>query len=353
MVDNIIRDVDIVTSKYKTNDAITPIFFNDKLVQNIYFVGETDDDNYVGDGSYEKPFSKKQLLRLKKNNQFNPQLTDLILPIKLDKTLNEDEYNSLMSECTPEYSSQQNLYLESASQRFEIEKHFPDLQKTRSISKQIINKDSLISDITKAVELLCEDNYFDYGDFQENEYEILASSVKYALSDDSIERNTAELPRPDFSFLDDRVEEAVSNQSKKRTTPKRPPTLTKSPRRTQLTPNAQKIYSSFIGQKRDISEVVKIFKEIRQSPKEQLIDKKTQQLTPKGQKLFNSAMNIKKQDNIKKLIKQIKKGKDNELIDRNGQDLTPKGRSLYNAFFDTKQSTRNVKQSKIAAPVFD
>ena len=138
MLDTIVRDVDIVTSYQQFNSVPTPVFLGDKLIENVYFVGDTNNDKYIGDGSYEKPFSKAQLLKLKKDKQFVEQSSDLILPIQLDKELNSKECDSLIKECTRGCTMTELHYLKAESMEFSLEEYFPELEKIKSIKNNLI-----------------------------------------------------------------------------------------------------------------------------------------------------------------------------------------------------------------------
>lgn len=126
MMDAVIRDIDIVTSKNQTYPSAVPLYWNNQEIQNIYFVGDANDDKYIGDGSYEKPFSKKQLLKLKNSNKFQHKNTDLVVPVKLDKELNDFEYYSLITECSTLDTTQNKLVkFKTAESTFHMEKYFP------------------------------------------------------------------------------------------------------------------------------------------------------------------------------------------------------------------------------------
>jgi hypothetical protein len=100
MMDKTTRDIDIVTSLSKNPVKISPVYWEGKEIQNVYFVGETDDDNYNGDGSYENPFSKKQLIKLMAEKKFQKKNTDLIIPIILKQNITRTQYYDLIDECS-------------------------------------------------------------------------------------------------------------------------------------------------------------------------------------------------------------------------------------------------------------
>jgi hypothetical protein len=97
MMDTVIRDIDIVTKESYSEAKILPVYWEGKKIQDVYFVAEISDDNYVGNGSYEQPFSRKELMRKIDIGEFQKKETDLIIPIKIDETFSEPQYQFLVN----------------------------------------------------------------------------------------------------------------------------------------------------------------------------------------------------------------------------------------------------------------
>lgn len=97
MMDMVVRDIDIITRKSNSETKILPVYWEGKKIHDVYFVAEISDDNYVGNGSYEQPFSRKELMRKVGTGEFQKKDTDLIIPIKIEETLREPQYQSLVN----------------------------------------------------------------------------------------------------------------------------------------------------------------------------------------------------------------------------------------------------------------
>lgn len=234
MTDNVVRDVDIVTSSYTTDTNFVPLFWNNKEIQNIYFVGDTDNDQYIGDGSYERPFSKKQFLALKGSNKFQQKETDLIVPIKLDKELNDDEYFDFVTECAIINTKlMPSINFTAEGKSFNLDEYFPNLYKSRSLlsfyeTEELLPADHAQSTIAEQTEFIqdnrendCEesmsdynfDNYFssgsqDFSDNRDNNDSDIESDEKNRSisSSDDIDNDTEQ---KNINFVEQVVEEVL------------------------------------------------------------------------------------------------------------------------------------------------
>jgi hypothetical protein len=99
MMDTVIRDIDIVMQKSPSQSSVVPLYWQGKEIRNLYFVGEHNDTTYVGDGTYEKPFSRIQLASLMKEGKFVQTEYDMILPIKTSNVLTDKSYQDMINSC--------------------------------------------------------------------------------------------------------------------------------------------------------------------------------------------------------------------------------------------------------------
>jgi len=139
MMDVVVRDVDIVTQKAPLEAQILPVYWQGKEIHHMYFVGEKNDENYEGDGSYENPFSRTQLKKLVDEKKFQKKDTDLIIPIKTERALSDLQYLSLINECSAiDVKKHDSIILETADKTsFTIERitsYFPEFDR-KQISK--------------------------------------------------------------------------------------------------------------------------------------------------------------------------------------------------------------------------
>jgi len=125
MIDTVVRDVDLRTEK-RISTVKEPLYLHGKKVHNIYFVS---DDIGIGDGSYEKPFSTKQLLRLAENGK-----TDfIIIPIG---AFTQDSYNSLLNQGSVVEAKENEpiiLCTSSGDASFDVKSYIPELQRNKSV----------------------------------------------------------------------------------------------------------------------------------------------------------------------------------------------------------------------------
>ncbi|MGC0371930.1 MAG: hypothetical protein DGJ47_000631 [Rickettsiaceae bacterium] len=130
----IARDVDIVTSIPESGySERLPLYKDNQIINNIYFVGHTDDPNYQGDGTAQNPFSIDQLKRLKNNNILRLGATDIVMPATIDKTINEDDYQNLIAQMHQHNNHEKELSLTTKDYIFNIKMPLPNIR-TRNIS---------------------------------------------------------------------------------------------------------------------------------------------------------------------------------------------------------------------------
>ena len=189
MMDTVIRDVDIITKTSKAAPKILPVYWEGQEIRNIYFVGEKDDEQYQGDGSYELPFSKKQLTKLMSEKKFQKKSTDLILPIMFEESITEFQYIDLLNQCSAvDIRQYDTINLETADKSlFSIEQnpqHFPEFEnrKVNDMSSSYIQ----YKDLSELQENI--DSWM--NSISENEQEIANDSILLAL-EESITSNTA------------------------------------------------------------------------------------------------------------------------------------------------------------------
>ena len=144
MMNNVVRDVDIITSSFQESPQVKPVFYKKHEINNIYFVGITSDGEYEGDGSYENPFSVKQLLKLKQSNQFAPNSNSLILPILLDENILTSAelklLNDTVNECSvTKIENNEPKVLEVEGDKINLENNFPKLIDSQVIINSIQN----------------------------------------------------------------------------------------------------------------------------------------------------------------------------------------------------------------------
>lgn len=125
MMDTVVRDVDLRTEK-RISRVKEPLYLHGKEIHNIYFVS---DGGGGGNGSYENPFSMKQLLRLAEKGK-----TDfIIIPTG---TFTQDSYNSLLSQGSVIEATENEpviLYTNSGDASFDVKAYIPELQKQERV----------------------------------------------------------------------------------------------------------------------------------------------------------------------------------------------------------------------------
>lgn len=348
MMDNIVRDVDIVTSSYQVNTTFVPVFWDKQLVQNIYFVGDTDNTDYLGDGTYNKPFTKKQFKKLKKSKELIIGDTDIVIPIKLDKELKVDEYNELVKECSIlNHQQKQLIHLQAESTLFHIEQYFPDLKRKKlsdnfdnmmHIYKNYEQNIILENDIRDVVEFISENNNYNHQ-FASTDIQMLSSAIEIVVNDNEefkpLQINNIDIPLPDFNNM---VIETLTTIDKNNLSP-----ASKTPRKKPLTPRALRFVNTFNNIK-DTAQAVNLIKEIKQLPLNEIFKNKNKDLTPRASRLFNAALNITDFTGVPKFVKEIKNAPLDEFIKPNN-NLTPRALRFYNSFRESLQ--------QIKAPVFD
>ncbi len=339
MMDNIVRDVDIVTSQYLVNTEFVPIFWGNKKVNNIYFVGVTDDEDYVGDGSYEKPFTEKQFKKLKKDKDLVLREDDLIQPIMLDKTLDEDECYDLISECECSFQDQQIplTHLRAESTSFDIDQYFPEIYKSKKLNSNLNTKIVSNKVVVKNDSSLISDHYMyphvttDKYSEKSSDYNSSHNLVSLIVACDENNNDNDSQPKP----------EVLEN--------KQPKIIEKN-----FSPRGKLLYQKFYGVI-DRDRAVKLLKRINKMPREKLVNTNGLELTPIGKAIFNAAINIKDEDKIIKLIDKIKSLPLEKYINSQTSDLTPKGSKFCNKFSSPDcyltPLVENKRSASLAAPI--
>ncbi len=88
MMDNIIRDVDIVTSTPTKEDEIVEVIYNGNKIDRIISYRSDVGDDHEGDGTKENPYSKKQLSELIENKELVLTNADLVVKQTIDENGN-------------------------------------------------------------------------------------------------------------------------------------------------------------------------------------------------------------------------------------------------------------------------
>ena len=95
MMDDIIRDVDIVTSAPVKEDKIVGVSYKGNNVDRIISYRSDVSDDREGEGTKENPYSKKQLTSLIESDQINLSESDLVIKqvVADHKVVDFDEEN--------------------------------------------------------------------------------------------------------------------------------------------------------------------------------------------------------------------------------------------------------------------
>jgi hypothetical protein len=157
MMDNVVRNIDIVTTEYRSALKKEPLYWNSREIKSIYFVNERTKE---GDGSYEAPFSRKQCIQLIKDKKLNPNANNLIVSLNNDEPLVDNQYSSFIRK----YSivNHENATIEfkdhNADISFNIKDYFPILYQRKF---SIIDHNYVLNKISNSTKIKLQDTRTD------------------------------------------------------------------------------------------------------------------------------------------------------------------------------------------------
>ncbi|MGC0372295.1 MAG: hypothetical protein DGJ47_001006 [Rickettsiaceae bacterium] len=99
MMSPIVRDVDIKTSTPDSPVIVErfPIFLDDQKIEQIYFVGVSNQADYIGDGTKNKPFSQNQLSQIRAASR---EANTILIPVEFDLNVGSNQYEKFLDEAT-------------------------------------------------------------------------------------------------------------------------------------------------------------------------------------------------------------------------------------------------------------